>query len=199
MRLGRPFHGGKSGAKVPVTLEITETEVLGVYLVRSWPHIDDRGTFARLYCEEAFAEAGLADFSPVQVNLSTNQRVGTLRGMHYQPRPYAEAKLVQAVRGRAFDVALDLRLESPTYLRWVGCDLCADGFVALYIPEGCAHGFVTLEDNTDILYHMGRAYEPGHAEAVRWNDPAFGIDWPITPKVMSEADRTCADYAGQAG
>ena len=175
------------------------TGVDGVFVVEQDPHRDERGLFARLYSPSEFAKAGLGHFRPVDVNLSTNTRAGTLRGMHYQPRPHAEDKLVYVARGRGFDVALDLRPESPTYLKWTGHELTAGEPRGLFIPEGCAHGFLTLEDDSDVLYQMGKAYVPGHGAAVRWDDPAFGIRWPGLPDVMSDRDRDCPDYAGQSG
>jgi dTDP-4-dehydrorhamnose 3,5-epimerase len=197
--MGWTLHGCSARTEIPVTLRFTKTDVLGVLLVDTAPHEDERGLFARLYCPDAFAEAGLGQFAPVQINLSTNRLAGTLRGMHYQPRPHAEDKLVHVVRGRVFDVAVDLRPESPTYRKWTGVELRASEPRGLFIPEGCAHGFLTLEDHSDIHYQMGRMFEPGHAARVRWNDPAFGIAWPAEPAVMADADRDCPDYEGQAG
>jgi dTDP-4-dehydrorhamnose 3,5-epimerase len=180
-------------------MRFVSTDVRGVFIVEAVPHRDDRGLFARLYCPDAFAGAGLGHFRPANVNLSTNVKSGTLRGMHYQPRPHAEDKLVHVARGRVFDVALDLRPESPSYLKWAGIQLCAGEPRGLFIPEGCAHGFLTLEDNSDVLYQMGKPYVRGGGATVRWNDPAFGIEWPDDPLVISERDRDCPDYAGQAG
>lgn len=175
---------------------ITPTALPGVMRVEAEPHGDDRGLFARLYCPDEFAAAGIA-FTPSQVNLSTNIRCHTLRGMHFQKPPHAEAKLVRVVRGRVWDVVLDLR-SGPTFGQWIGEELAADRLNALYLPEGVAHGFLTLEPQSDVLYQMGRSYVPGHADGVRWDDPAFGIDWPETPQVMAEQDRHWPALADRA-
>ena len=172
------------------------TEVPGVLAVETRPHRDARGLFARLYCPEEFAAAGI-HFAPTQVNLSTNTGRLTLRGMHFQKPPFAEAKLVRVVRGRAWDVALDLR-PGPGQGRWVGRELTADGMEALFLPEGVAHGFLTLEPETHILYQMGRSYVPGHADGVRWDDPAFGIAWPAAPRIIADQDRAWPDFASRA-
>lgn len=161
--------------------------------VRSALRADERGGFARLHCPEDFAAAGAA-FAPAQTSLSRNPRAGTLRGMHYQPAPHAETKLVRVTRGRAFDVALDLRPASPTYRQWTGAELSADNLEALLIPEGVAHGFLTLEPDTDVLYQIAPAYRPGHEAGVRWNDPAFAIAWPEPPQLMSDRDAGYPDY-----
>ncbi|MEM7744059.1 MAG: dTDP-4-dehydrorhamnose 3,5-epimerase, partial [Pseudomonadota bacterium] len=153
----------------------------------------DRGRFARLYCPEEFAAAGI-DFAPVQVNLSTNFERYTLRGMHFQKPPHAEAKLVRVTRGRAWDVVLDLR-PGPTQGRWIAEELTANAMNALFLPEGVAHGFLTLEPETEVLYHMGRMYVPGHGDGVRWDDPTFAIDWPAVPKVLDGKDCDWPDFA----
>jgi dTDP-4-dehydrorhamnose 3,5-epimerase len=173
-----------------------ETAIPGVVVVEPAPARDDRGFFARLHCPQAFAAAG-RPFEPVQTSLSHNARAGTLRGMHYQAAPYAETKLVRCTRGRAFDVAVDLRPESPTYRRWVGVELDPAGARAVLIPEGIAHGFITLEDDTDLLYQIAPAYTPGHDRGVRWDDPAFGIAWPRPPAVISARDAAYPDYRPQ--
>lgn len=168
-------------------MRFVPTHIPGVVEVRAEPQTDPRGAFARLYCPDEFAAAGIA-FTPTQVNLSTNPARGTLRGLHFQDPPFAEAKLVRAVRGRAFDVAVDLRPESPAYRRWAAVELDAAAMNAVFIPEGCAHGFLTLEDDTDLLYQMGRRHEPGHARGYRYDDPAFGIEWPAEVRVIGEGD-----------
>ena len=131
-----------------------------------------------------------------QTSLSGNPHPFTLRGMHYQKAPHGEAKLVRVARGRVFDVALDLRPASPTYRRWVGEELSADNLMALYIPDGVAHGFLTLEADTDVLYQIAPAYTPGHEAGVRWDDPAFGIDWPGKPLLISDRDASYPDHRG---
>ena len=169
------------------------TDIAGVVIVEAEPHTDLRGSFARLHCPAEFAAAGIA-FQPVQTSISTNPTPGTLRGLHFQTAPYAEAKLVRAVRGRVFDVAVDLRPDSPTHRRWTATELSATNLRGLFIPEGVAHGYLTLEPDTDVLYQIAPAFTPGHAAGVRWDDPAFAIDWPGNPALMSSADAAYADY-----
>lgn len=150
---------------------------------------DDRGYFARVWCADEFEQNGIpVDF--VQCNTSYNRSLGTLRGMHYQAAPHGEAKLVRCTRGRLFDAVADLRPGSPSRGQWWGAELSADNGRMLFIPEGVAHGFETLEDDTEIFYQMSAAYEPSAARGVRWDDPALAIDWPIpVPRVISEKDR----------
>lgn len=173
-------------------MRIKAERIPGLYVVDSDPHRDARGAFGRLFCTEAFSQAGL-HFTPVQVNLSANAAALTLRGMHFQAAPFEEDKLVHAVRGRAFDVAIDLRPSSPTFRQWFGIELDSDRMNGVFIPKGCAHGFLTLEDNTDLLYHMGQPYEAAAARGVRWNDPVFGVVWPRQPRVLSDRDATYPD------
>jgi dTDP-4-dehydrorhamnose 3,5-epimerase len=174
-------------------MRFAETEIAGVVVVDVEPHTDARGSFARLHCPDEFAAAG-HPFTPAQTSLSRNPHAGTLRGLHYQPSPHAEVKLVRAVRGRVFDVAVDLRPGSPTHRRWTASELSAGNARALLIPEGVAHGFLTLEPDTDVLYQISPKFEPGHEAGVRWDDPAFGIAWPLRPKVISERDAGYPDY-----
>ena len=176
-------------------MRFSETRILGVVAVDIEPREDARGAFARLHCPDEFAAAG-HPFAPAQTSLSRNPHVWTLRGMHYQPAPNAEAKLVRAVRGRIFDVALDLRAGSPTYRRWTSAELSAENGRALLIPEGVAHGFLTLEPDTDVLYQITPAFQPGYEAGVRWNDPAFAIAWPAAPQVISERDAGYPDHQG---
>jgi dTDP-4-dehydrorhamnose 3,5-epimerase len=174
-------------------MRFTETEIPGLVLVDMVAHSDARGSFARLHCPEEFAAAG-HPFAPVQTSLSRNPKAGTLRGMHYQPAPHAETKLVRCVRGKIFDVAVDLRPDSPMHRRWIGTELSARNGRAFLIPEGVAHGFLTLEPETDVLYQIAPAFEAGHEAGVRWDDPAFGIAWPEAPALISERDATYPDY-----
>jgi dTDP-4-dehydrorhamnose 3,5-epimerase len=167
------------------------TAVDGAYVIEIDVHSDERGAFARTFCEDEFRAAGI-DFRPVQMNISRNRHRHTLRGMHYHPAPHEEPKLVQCVRGRIFDAAVDLRPGSPTYLKTAHVELDAEGDRLFYIPPGCAHGFLTLADRSDVLYGMGIAYVPGVALGQRWDDPAFDIPWPARPAVISERD---ASYA----
>jgi dTDP-4-dehydrorhamnose 3,5-epimerase len=176
-------------------MRFTETRVPGVLVVDIEPHGDDRGSFARLQCPDEFSSAG-RPFSPVQTSLSRNPLIGTLRGLHHQSAPFAEAKLVRTVRGRIFDVAVDLRPDSSAFRQWVGEELSADNARALFIPEGVAHGFLTLEPDTDVLYQISPKFKPGYEAGVRWDDPAFAISWPARPTLISERDATYPDFAG---
>lgn len=170
------------------------TALEGVVLVDAEPHCDARGSFTRLFCPQEFATADLGGFWPVQMNLSRNPHRHTLRGMHYQAAPYAEAKLVRVIRGQAQDVVLDLRPESRTYQSWTSVVLDAERMNAVYVPEGCAHGFLTLTPDTEILYLMGRAYVPGNGRGVRWDDRAFAIAWHTTPAVIDPRDAEWPDW-----
>lgn len=174
-------------------MRFTPTDIAGVVVVDIEAREDDRGAFARLHCPEEFAAAG-HPFTPAQTSLSRNPRAGTLRGMHHQPTPYAERKLVRAIRGRIFDVAVDLRPDSPTHRQWTATELSADNARALLIPEGVAHGFLTLEADSDVLYQISPAFEPGHEAGVRWNDEAFAIRWPAAPTLISPRDAAYPDY-----
>lgn len=169
----------------------TQMDIPGTYIIDLEKIEDDRGYFARSFCQQEFENAGIS-FTPVQTNLSFNKQAGTLRGMHYQQAPHGEAKLVRCNRGRIFDVAIDLRPESAAYRQWIGVELDADDGRALFIPEGCAHGFLTLSDDTEVLYLMGHEYVPGAGAGVRWDDPAFSIAWPANPVVISDRDRAYA-------
>ena len=174
-------------------MRFTPTKIAGVTVVDIEPRSDERGAFARLQCPDAFAAAGLP-FEPAQTSLSRNLRALTLRGLHYQPAPYAEIKLVRAVRGRMFDVAVDLRPDSPTWRQWTASELSAENGRALLIGEGIAHGFLTLEPDTDVLYQISPKFEAGHEAGVRWDDPAFGIQWPAAPTLISPRDAAYPDH-----
>jgi len=175
-----------------------ETKLKGAFVVEIEKLEDGRGFFARSWCETEFAEHGL---NPrlVQCNISFNERQGTLRGIHYQAVPYEEAKLVRCTRGAIFDVIIDLRLDSPTLAQWIGIELTAENHRMLYIPEGFAHGFQTLKDNTELTYHVSRFYMPKAEQGVRYNDPAFGIKWPMEVRVISEKDKAWSDYVTDLG
>ena len=163
------------------------TPIPGVVEIEADPHKDERGAFVRLYCPEEFAQAGI-DFTPTQVNLSTNARALTLRGLHYQVPPHAEAKLVRAVAGRVWDVAVDLRPGAGRG-QWHAVELDAARMNAVFLPEGVAHGFLTLTEGAAVLYQMGRLFVPGHGRGIRWDDPDLAIAWPAAPCVISRADR----------
>lgn len=159
---------------------------------------DQRGFFTRVFCRDELAGQGL-DFTPVQANLSGNHRRGTLRGLHYQSGPAAEDKLVRAVAGAIFDLALDLRPDSPAYGRWAGYELSAANRRSLLVPKGCAHGYLTLTEGAEVLYLVDAPYRPGAEGGLRWNDPAFDIQWPFEPEVISDKDRSWPDFQGPAG
>jgi dTDP-4-dehydrorhamnose 3,5-epimerase len=170
-----------------------ETPLPGAYVVELDPRPDERGFFARAYCDDEFAAQGLPTRWP-QNNLSRNARARTLRGLHYNAAPHGEAKLVRCVRGAVWDVIVDLRAGSPTRRRWFGLELTAEAGNAVFVPEGFVHGFLTLRDDSDVFYQMGRSYVPAAARGLRFDDPAFGIAWPVPPAFMSERDRTYPDF-----
>ncbi len=174
-------------------MKFIETALTGAFVLELEAVEDERGYFARTFCRDQFAAHGLNN-EITQCSISYNARRGTLRGMHYQVEPQAEVKLVQCVRGKIFDVIIDLRPESETYRRWVGEELSGDNRRLLYVPEGFAHGFQTLEDDTAVYYQISEAYAPQSARGVRWNDPAFGIKWPLIDPIISEKDRLLPDY-----
>jgi dTDP-4-dehydrorhamnose 3,5-epimerase len=168
---------------------IEPTDLLGVFVVEPELVIDERGSFGRTYCRLEFATRGI-EFTPGQSSISHNTRKGTLRGLHYQASPHSESKLVRCTVGAAFDVAADVRPDSPTFGQSVAVELTAENRRALYIPPGVAHGFQTLIDNTELLYLISGSYEPTAERGVRWNDPALAIDWPSDqPTVVSDRDR----------
>jgi dTDP-4-dehydrorhamnose 3,5-epimerase len=169
-------------------MRFTPTRIAGVTIVELEPSQDARGSFARTFCAEAFAAAGIP-FEVVQVNLSSNRARHTLRGLHYQRAPFGEPKIVACLRGRIFDVVVDVRPNSPTYLQWEGVELSFDGGRMLCLSEGIAHGFLTLEPDSEVQYLMGAAYRPEAAAGLRWNDPALAIEWPAEPAAISERDR----------
>lgn len=165
----------------------TETPVTGAHLIDLEKLGDERGFFARVFCDREFQERGLTPHF-VQANNSLSARRGTLRGMHYQLAPKAETKLVRCIRGELFDVILDLRRESPTFGKSFGAALSAENRRMMYVPKGCAHGFITLADATEALYFVDEVYAPEHERGVRWNDPRFAIEWPMEPVVLSDKD-----------
>lgn len=174
-------------------MRFDETPLAGAYVIELEPSVDERGYFARTWCAREFAAHGIA-MDIRQCNVSVNRARHTLRGMHYQAEPHAEAKVVSCTRGALFDVIIDLRPDSPTFKRHFAIELNDDNRRGLYIPPGFAHGFETLVDNTEVYYQMSAFYEPAAATGVRWDDPAFGIRWPAPPQVMSERDRGYPDF-----
>jgi len=174
-------------------VKLLPTRIPGVVQIELQPQVDARGSFARTYCEATFRAHGLEPVG-VQCNVSANPQRGTLRGLHFQAPPAEEAKLVRCVRGRLFDVAVDLRPDSPTIRQWFGIELDGERGNGLYIPRGCAHGFLTLADDTVVDYRMGAVYVADLARGVRWNDPAFAIAWPFAPIHISERDAGYPDF-----
>jgi dTDP-4-dehydrorhamnose 3,5-epimerase len=171
-----------------------ETMLKGVFIIEPERLEDERGFFARTWCRRVFEEHGL-NSQLAQCSISFNRTRGTLRGMHYQDEPYGEAKLVRCTHGTIYDAVIDLRPGSPTFKRWIGLELTADNHRMLYIPEGFAHGFQTLEEHAEVFYQMSQFYAPDYARGVRWNDPAFDIRWPAAVSVISERDRSYPDFA----
>ncbi len=174
-------------------MDFIETPLAGAYLIDIHARIDARGFFARTFCSDEFSERGLCHEFP-QCNLSFNEQAGTLRGMHLQREPYGEAKLVRCTAGAIYDVMVDLRRDSSQFLRWFGVELSSDNRRAVYVPSGFAHGFVTLTPAAEVFYQMSERHRADHATGVRWNDPAFGIVWPVSHPVISERDAQFPDF-----
>jgi dTDP-4-dehydrorhamnose 3,5-epimerase len=175
-------------------VKLSETPLAGAFVIELDILRDDRGFFARTFDAAAFREHGL-EHTVVQCSASFNEKSGTLRGMHYQVAPNQECKLVRCTRGAIFDVIVDLRPDSDTYCRWFGIELTADRGRELYVPEDFAHGFQTLEDGSEVHYQISHEYVPANARGVRWDDPAFGIDWPpAAERTMSDKDRNYPDF-----
>lgn len=173
---------------------IEEQRIKGVYLIKEEPFQDDRGGFSRVFCSE---QMEMINTNFVQSSVSYNKAKYTLRGMHYQSEPFAEEKLVKCIQGKIFDVIVDLREDSKTKYEWLGVELCANDFTSIYIPKGCAHGFLTLEDNSNVLYYITEYYSPNHATGLNYLDSRVGIDWPKVNKlIISEKDRNLP-YIGE--
>jgi dTDP-4-dehydrorhamnose 3,5-epimerase len=170
-------------------MKFSELSLPGVFAIDLEPFEDARGTFARTFCVDEFAEHGL-ETRVVQCSTSTNHKRATLRGMHLQRSPHVETKLVRCTRGSAFDVVVDLRTESPTFGQWLGVELRASSRTEIYVPQRCAHGFLTLEENTQIDYLISAVYSPEASIGFRWDDPGVAIEWPFVPEVLSERDRS---------
>lgn len=176
-----------------MTMQFTETPLKDAWLVDLTGKRDERGFFARMFCTDEFSAAGL-ESRFVQINNSLSQRAGTLRGLHYQLPPSAEAKVIRCIRGAFWDCIVDLRPESPTFAKWFGVTLSADNRTMLYVPRGFAHGFVTLMDDSEALYLVSAFYAPQHERGLRWDDPRFGIEWPREPVELSAKDRAWPDF-----
>ena len=171
----------------------TETNLKGAFLIDLEKVEDSRGFFARTWCHREFETHGIA-FRQVQCNVSYNKKKGVLRGMHFQTSPHEEAKLVCCIKGEVFDVIVDLRPGSPTFLQHVSAVLSAENHRMIYIPEGFAHGFQTLQDDTEVFYQMSEFYAPQSSIGVRWNDPSFGIQWPVEDLIISKRDQEYPDF-----
>jgi dTDP-4-dehydrorhamnose 3,5-epimerase len=169
-------------------MQFTATPVAGAFVIELKRIADERGFFARQWCQELLAQRGLSD-RIAQINTANSSKAGTLRGMHFQRAPHSEVKIVHCPRGAVFDVVVDLRPDSPSYCRWHGVELSGDNYRALYIPEGCAHGYLTLRDDTVLTYSTSHPYAPAAAAGVMYNDPAFGIQWPAPIQLVSGPDR----------
>jgi len=174
-------------------MRFLQCEIPGARVVEPEPHVDHRGRFFRAWCAEEFEEEGL-DFRPLQANMGFSIRRGTLRGLHYQVSPSEEAKLVRCTRGSIFDVLVDLRPLSPTYTRWFGVELNGNNGAMLFVPEGCAHGYQTLEENTEIFYMTSARYSSEAVRGARYDDEAFGISWPLPVTDLSDQDRSWTPF-----
>jgi dTDP-4-dehydrorhamnose 3,5-epimerase len=175
-------------------MHFTPAELPGVYLIEPERLEDERGFFARTWCQQEFTAHQL-DAQLTQCNISFNVRRGTLRGLHFQMTPHAEAKVIRCTMGAIYDVAVDLRPDSPTFKRWLAVELTAQNRTMVYLPHGVAHGLQTLEDNSEVFYQMSEVYHPECARGVRWNDAAFGIRWPLEPTIISLKDQQYPDFA----
>lgn len=171
-------------------MKFIETKLKGVFLITIEPNYDDRGYFARTYCHDEFEKHGI-DFTPVQTNVSYTKKAGTIRGIHFQTKPFEEDKLIRCIKGKMYDIAVDLRKESPTYKQWQSFDLSEENLTMVYIPKDFAHAFQTLTDDCLFEYQMSQYYSAPNASGVRWNDPSLNIPWPITSNIiLSEKDKT---------
>jgi dTDP-4-dehydrorhamnose 3,5-epimerase len=175
----------------------TETKLKGAFILDLELRADDRGAFARTFCMKEFEQHGLKP-SVAQCNLSYNYKAGTLRGMHYQLPPAAETKLVRCTKGAIYDVIIDMRPESPTYMQHIGVELSAENHRALYVPELFAHGYLALTDGAEVVYQVGEFYTPGYERGLRYDDPAFGIEWPMPITVISEKDAAWEPFGAVA-
>ncbi len=174
-------------------MKFIETELKGAFLIDPELIEDERGFFARTCCRKEFEQHGL-NFDWVQCSISYNKRMGTLRGMHYQIAPYTETKLVRCTMGAIYDVIIDLRPKSETFMQWITVELSSENHKMIYVPQGFAHGFQTLVDNSEVLYQMSEFYAPECARAVRWNDPQFKIHWPEAERTISQKDQKTPDF-----
>lgn len=175
-------------------MKFIETGLNGSYIIEIEPKEDERGFFARVFCKNEFAALGLCP-DIAQISISFNKKMGTIRGMHYQRAPYEEVKVVGCLKGRIYDVIIDLRKDAPTYCKWFSCELFLGRYI--YIPKGFAHGFQTLEDDTIVIYQMSEFYYEEYQSGIRWDDKLFDIKWPIRASVISKRDRAFPPYEGK--
>jgi len=175
-------------------VKFLETSLKGAYIIEIEPTEDNRGLFARSWCKREF-EAHSLNPEILQCNISFNIKKGILRGIHYQTKPFEEAKLVRCTRGAIFDIIIDLRADSPTFKGWFSVELTDKNRKMLYIPERFAHGFQTLKDNTEVFYQMSEYYSPEHSRGIRWNDPSFSIQWPEDKRIVSKRDQQYPDFS----
>ncbi|MBW8049750.1 MAG: dTDP-4-dehydrorhamnose 3,5-epimerase [Cytophagales bacterium] len=174
-------------------MQFIETELKGAYIIEIEPHTDERGNFARTFCANEFKQHGL-NYNMVQSNLSISLHKHTLRGMHYQINDFQEVKLVRCIKGKIWDVIIDIRPRSETYCQYECVELSENNLKMLYVPEGFAHGFITLEDNCEVAYQVSNFYSPENERAIRWNDPEFSIKWPTNDPILSEKDKNYQDF-----
>lgn len=172
----------------------TQTKLKDAFIIELKKLEDERGFFARTWCKKEFEDHDL-NTNLVQVNVAFNKKCGTLRGMHYQVAPYEETKLIRCTKGAIYDVIIDLREESPTFLKWIGVELTEDNYKMFYVPEGFAHGYQTLKDNTVVTYQVSQFYTPNSEQGLRWDDPSINIDWPyVKERIISKKDQMWQDY-----
>lgn len=191
--MGWPIRDTDSGSK-GYSLIFSPTPLKDAYIIEIQPFADERGFFARTWCQNEFEAHGL-DSNLAQCSISFNRQKGTLRGMHLQLPPHAETKLVRCIHGAIYDVIIDLRMDSETFLKWFGYELTAQNHRTLYVPKGFAHGFLTLEDNTEVYYMISEFYAPDDARGIRWNDKCFDIQWPAPINVLSLKDQNYPDFS----
>ena len=175
----------------------TKTEIEGMFLVTLQPREDERGYFSRVFCKNEFSDAGIRDFEIVQINEAKTKEKGVIRGLHWQGVPKEEAKFFECLEGEIFDVVSDVRPDSPTFGKWVGTRLKAGEKKLIYIPRGVAHGYQTLTENCKVQYMVSEFYAPETEQGIRWDDPLFNIQWPLTPSFVSEKDRGFADFKSE--
>ncbi len=175
------------------TVKILNQKIEDVYLIESEPFIDERGAFRRHFCAEEFVNRGISS-SVQQANISENKYAKTLRGFHYQISPFSEGKTLSCLRGSIYDVIVDLRVESKTYMQWISFELTESNRLSIHIPPGCANAFLTLENNCLIHYYCSNAYHPESERGIRYNDPVFNFKWPFSPEIISDKDKSHPDY-----